>query len=223
MNVRGLANPFKRKDVFNWLRQKKYSIYCLQDIHIDEKNKENFEKDWGSRLFFSSKSSKSRGVAVLFSDESTYEVKNIEKDDNGNMIMLDLETNSLNFTLCVVYGPNKDNPDFYESIKRRIKQRDNTPVVICGDWNLVLNQAKDTHGYIHVNNPKSKAYVQHMMEELELIDTWRSENENIKKYTWFSGKRPLKMARLDFFLVTPDIHAQIKNTQLFQDIKLTTH
>ena len=37
MNVRGLTDPVKRKDVLNWLKDKKYSIYCLQDIHVGEK------------------------------------------------------------------------------------------------------------------------------------------------------------------------------------------
>ena len=63
---------------------------------------------------------------------------------------------------------------------------------------------------MHENNLKARLCVKNMMEELELIDTWRSENQYTKKYTWVSGKRPTKMAKLDFFLVTPDIHAQIK-------------
>ena len=29
----------KRKDVLNWLKDKRYSIYCLQDIHVGEKFK----------------------------------------------------------------------------------------------------------------------------------------------------------------------------------------
>ena len=48
-----------------------------------------------------------------------------------------------------------------------------------------------------------------MIEAVDLVDTWRSENNTAKKFTWVSGKRPVKMARLDFFLVTPDIHANI--------------
>ena len=35
LNVRGLSDRKKRKDVFAWLQQKHFSIYCLQDIHVD--------------------------------------------------------------------------------------------------------------------------------------------------------------------------------------------
>ena len=210
MNVRGLADPIKRKDVFNWLRQKKYTLYCLQDIHLDNKNRSSFEKDWGSEIIYSSKSSESRGVAVLFPEHVNYSIKKTEKDENGNLIIIDLELNNLAFTLCVLYGPNKDNPEFYNNLKQLILKRDNCPLVICGDWNLVLNHNLDTYGYVRENNLNAKKCVTSMMEELELIDTWRSENNSKKKYTWVSSKSPIKMARLDFFLVTPDIHAQIK-------------
>lgn len=33
MNVRGLSDQQKRRDVFNWLREQKYNIYCLQNFH----------------------------------------------------------------------------------------------------------------------------------------------------------------------------------------------
>ena len=48
-----------------------------------------------------------------------------------------------------------------------------------------------------------------MIQSLDLIDIWRARTPEVKKYTWVSGKRPLKMARLDFFLATPDIYAKI--------------
>ena len=49
-----------------------------------------------------------------------------------------------------------------------------------------------------------------MQAALELEDIWRINNSNLRKYTWFSSKQPRQMARLDFFLTTPDIHSQVK-------------
>ena len=56
MNVRGITDPIKRKYVFNWLKAKNHSIYCLQDIHVGDKNKTAFEKNWGSEVIMSTKS-----------------------------------------------------------------------------------------------------------------------------------------------------------------------
>ena len=36
LNVRGLGNNAKRKEVFNWLRAKKQSIYMLQEVHCSQ-------------------------------------------------------------------------------------------------------------------------------------------------------------------------------------------
>ena len=33
LNVRGLGNKHKRREIFNWLRKKKFSIYFLQEVH----------------------------------------------------------------------------------------------------------------------------------------------------------------------------------------------
>ena len=67
----------------------------------------------------------------------------------------------------------------------------------------------DTRGYLKKNNTKARREILKMMEAFDLLDTWRSENNIAKRFTWVSDKRPVKMARLDFYLVTPDIQANI--------------
>jgi exonuclease III len=34
LNVKGLADEKKRKEVFNWLREKKMNVYMLQETHF---------------------------------------------------------------------------------------------------------------------------------------------------------------------------------------------
>ena len=36
LNVRGLGNNIKRREVFTWLKAKKKSIYMLQEVHCSE-------------------------------------------------------------------------------------------------------------------------------------------------------------------------------------------
>ena len=211
MNVRGLTDAKKRKDVFNWLKEKRYAIYCLQDIHVGENNLKQFEEDWGSKIITSIQSSESRGVAILFDKNLDYKVMEVEEIERGNSLIIQIEIYELKFHLCVIYGPNIDSPNFYINLKNKLLQKDNIPVVICGDWNVVMDYKLDTFGYLKENNKKARKEIINMIEVLDLVDTWRSENNTSKKFTWVSGKRPVKMARLDFFLVTPDIHASINN------------
>ena len=46
-----------------------------------------------------------------------YKIEHIFKDNDGNLIELDLTISDIKLKLICIYGPNKDNPDFYESIE----------------------------------------------------------------------------------------------------------
>ena len=47
----GLSVASKRRDLFQYVRAKKYNIICLQDVHIND-NLESFIKaEWGYDIF----------------------------------------------------------------------------------------------------------------------------------------------------------------------------
>ena len=52
LNCQGLGDKNKRKDVLNFLKQKKYSIYCIQDTHFTEKEEKYIRTQWGFECFF---------------------------------------------------------------------------------------------------------------------------------------------------------------------------
>ena len=126
-----------------------------------------------------------------------------------NALVVHLYIDELKFYLCVLYGPNTDSPDFYTNLKNRLLPKHNLPIIICGDWNVVMDYNLDIRGYLKENNTKARREILNMIEVVDLVDIFRSENNTARKFTWVSGKRPVKMARLYFFLVTPDIHANI--------------
>ena len=39
-------------------------------------------------------------------------------DTNGNFVILDITIQDYRLTLVVIYGPNDDNPDFFQSLQR---------------------------------------------------------------------------------------------------------
>ena len=59
-NCRGLNTMEKRRDVFHYLRKKKYDIICLQDVHLEEKMELYVKSEWGFRLYMSPYKSNSR-------------------------------------------------------------------------------------------------------------------------------------------------------------------
>jgi len=68
LNVRGLDNNEKRREIFQWLRKKKFSIYMLQEVHCTEISFETWATEWGYRAFFSSIASNKAVVAILFNN-----------------------------------------------------------------------------------------------------------------------------------------------------------
>ena len=48
-NCRGLNATDKRRDVFHYVRQKKYDIICLQDVHL-EKSMETYNNGNGAMI-----------------------------------------------------------------------------------------------------------------------------------------------------------------------------
>ena len=92
MNCRGLGDLNKRRDVFNYLKQKPYSICCLQDTHFTAKKEENFIRSmWGFETYISPGTSDSRGVAILFNNNFEFEIISETKDKHGNYIALNVQ------------------------------------------------------------------------------------------------------------------------------------
>ena len=59
-----------------------------------------------------------------------------------------------------IYGPNDDNPKFYEDkIFQLIDEFDPQYCLFGGDFNLVLDQSKDTYNYLHNNNVRARTCV----------------------------------------------------------------
>ena len=85
-----------------------------------------------------------------------------------------------------------------------IIQFDNFDHIICGDWNMVLDPLKDTLNYLHLNNPKTREVVLELIATHELLDIWRENNPNERRFTW-RQPNPLKQARLDYFLTSSSI------------------
>ena len=118
LNARDLRDSKKRRDVFQYLRESKCSIYCIQDFHCIQADEQMYENEWDCKAYFSSYASNSRGVAVLLNNILDLKVHGVKRDNSGNLLILDLETCDYRFTLVNLYGPNEDSPEFYKMYRR---------------------------------------------------------------------------------------------------------
>ena len=212
-NCQGLQNKQKRVDVLQYLRETNANIICLQDTHWTKADIPSIKSIWGNTCYIHGKRSNARGVAILITDNFEYEVLESNFDVNGNYICLTLKLNALIFNLVTIYAPNNDSPEFFTEIQNVVQKNESDYNIICGDYNLILDQALDSNNYKHVNNPKARSTVLSMMSNLSLSDIYRQLHPTCQRYTW-RKRNPLKQARLDFFLITDTMSDLVKTCDI---------
>ena len=211
-NCRGLGDFQKRRDVLNYLRQSDCNIFLLQDIHCAPNKENSFRNTWGSEIKVASFSNNARGVAILSkSIDLTYKRTHI--DTFGNYVIAHVRINdTIDVILGSIYGPNNDDPKFFsgiETIYKEMKGSEEIPVILGGDFNLVLNQRLDTINYRTESHPRATDRVHCMMNDNNWVDIFREINGEKRKFTWKVGNPPRKQARLDYFIVSEILRPMI--------------
>ena len=163
------------------------------------------KSEWGYNIVLSAKegTNASRGVMILINNNFACDTGQILTDPDGNFIIMELTILTKRITLVSIYGPNEDKPNFYKNPKQKIQEFGNENVIICGDWNIVLNPDVDTENYLHINNPRARTEFLKFIEEDNFIDVYRNLHDK-KGFTWRKLNPVKKQARLDFFLVSEE-------------------
>ena len=204
VNCQGLRNIEKRTDVISYFKERNPSILCLQDTHLTDNDARIIKHIWGNDVYICGDKTNSRGVAILINNNFEYEVTSQKKDRNGNYLKLVLKLSSMTLNLVTLYGPNNDSPAFFQMIKEQLLNEDADYNIICGDFNIAINQDMDTYNYKNINNPKAREILLEIISEYELSDIYRDLNPTSKRFTW-RRRNPVKQARLDFFLASKNI------------------
>ena len=126
------------------------------------------------------------------------------KDKEGNKIVLDIQVNDLNLKLINIYGPNKDEVSFYNSLNQNLNDNEQDYILWCGDFNMTLNPELDSYNYSNINNPNSRCVTLDIIKDHSLFDLYRHFHPDTRRYTWRRYK-PLKQARLDYFIVSESL------------------
>ena len=198
-NCQGLRNFQKRADVISYFKEKKANIVCLQDTHLLEEDMMSIKDIWNNEVFINGGKTNSRGVAILLNNNFEHEVLTCKKDRNGNYLNLILKLSSMTINLTTLYGPNNDCPAFFEEIQSLLENENADYNILCGDFNIALDQDLDTFNYKTINNPRARQALLEIMRDQDLSDIYRDLHPDNKRYTW-RRRNPVKQARLDLFL-----------------------
>ena len=201
MNCRGLAEQKKRRDVMHYIRNSNFNVVFLQDTHITLDRVSYFNSLWKGKCYHSCFSSRSRGSCILFSTNTQHDVIKEINSDCGNYVIVICKINTEVFAFISIYGPNSDQPKFFQDIFARLENIQVDHMIMGGDMNFIMNPEMDCLNYAREHNVNARRTFIQLMDEYGLVDIWRHLNPSVKHYTW-TRRNPFKCGRLDMFYVS---------------------
>lgn len=238
-NVNGIRAA-EKKGLFEWLRQEKPDILCLQETkaHVEQLTTKILHPD-GYESYWNSGIRKGYSGTVTYSRISpisaitNFGIGNL--DGEGRIVMTEYE----DFFLFNVYFPNGGNGperlaykmEFYDHFLTLIENfRKKKPIIVCGDVNTA-------HTEIDLARPKENANVSGFMQiERDwvtkliahgYIDTFRLFEQGAGHYSWWDVKTRARERnvgwRIDYFLVSEELKSRVKKAWIDKDTLGSDH
>ena len=130
------------------------------------------------------------------------------------MLGILIEYESKIILLQGIYGPNLDNPNFYDTeVFSKIEEWNPHHTIFAGDWNIILDRNLDTMNYQALGNPRARNVLIDKMNEMNLIDIFREIHPNMRKFTWKQWGSQ-KYGRLDYFLISNSLIPFVKSASI---------
>lgn len=147
-NVRGLRQMSKRRSVFRFAHQHyPRHLVVLQETPSSQ-DVAVWQAEWGAPIFFAhGLNTHECGVAVLLPRIilGVCDVKSVYSDDDGRLLILELNYRMFKILLCAVYAPTQSHGqqqvDFIRMVKDKLTtlMTGDTDLLVCGDLNIQLS------------------------------------------------------------------------------------
>jgi exodeoxyribonuclease III len=240
-NVNGIRAAFK-KGFIDWLKTDPADIICIQETKatkddVDFKQLEalGFEHYW-----FSAEKKGYSGVAVftkITPSKVEYGNGHGPSDAEGRIIQLDFG----DIRLINAYFPSGTSGDERQQFKYgwldafqqyadKLKKK-YPKLILCGDYNIAHQDIdihdpkgnKNSSGFL----PPEKEWLTRFYES-GWIDSFRKFHPEPHRYSWWSQRFPSvrlnnKGWRIDYIAVTKALEKQLKDADIFPDVKHSDH
>ena len=215
-----MSNSQKRRAIFE-----KHRIHAdfliLQETHSTPEVEGIWQNEWGGKAIFSHGTSAARGVGVFISKKYASSVKNVYKDIEGRIVVLDVDIQEELITIAAIYAPNEDSPKFFVELGNVLRERQEHKIII-GDFNLTLNVELDRENTF-CNNNRAKDELENLNDEFNLRDIWRLHYGEKREFSWFKrGSYPIKASRIDLALISAGLDQKVEHCTYLSSV-LTDH
>ena len=140
-------------------------------------------KGW-KNIFHANRDQKKAGGAILISDKLDLKTKAVKRDKEGHYIMIKGSIQEEDITIINIYAPNIEAPQYVRQMLTSMKGEINNNAIIVGDFNTPLTPMdRSTKQKINKKTQTSNDTI----DQLYLIDIYRTFHPKIKNFTFFSS------------------------------------
>lgn len=165
LNVKGLNHPAKRRKVLEYLAKTKGDVMVLQETRLSKEDAARIKANWVGHVACSPAIAKKRGVITLIDKNSHITIEGVQHDEDGRVLITHLKKGGEKLHLINIYGPNLDDPTFWDSISARIEDFPQDELIImAGDFYIALDHTIDRLSQCHSTPPKSQTTLKHIMD-----------------------------------------------------------
>jgi exonuclease III len=188
----------------------------LSDLRLSNKHdprdlERSFLSSGNKSYTFTHHSTKnSRGVGILINSKLDISINHTYKDNEENVLGLNLSIYGCTINIVSIYGPNRDGGHFFRDITRFLQLYPDCPTVIGGDWNATFSTSNTENNIdiFRMANPPSalrSAGISELCESFNLTDPFRVLHPSLRDFTFKPRTGRFNRSRLDFFLISDNL------------------
>lgn len=184
-NIKGVHNPVKRRKILTFLKRDNIDIALLQETHLNDQEHLKLQRGGFVQVFFSSFTSRSRGVAILVKKNLQFSVLDCVNDKSGRYVIVKGVIQGVTISILNVYYPPAHPSDFITKVFLDFSAIQSDIAIVGGDFNCLLNPLMDRlPPKVMPLSPQTKA-LNAICEELGYVDVWRALHTTDKAFTFF--------------------------------------
>ena len=154
------------------------------------------ESEGWKKIIHTNGDQKKAGVVTLISDKIDFEIKAMKRDKEGRYILIKGSIQEEDKTIINIYAPNIGAPQSVRQMLTSMKGEINGNTIIVGDFNTPLTpMGRSTKQKIN----KETQTLSDAMEQLDLIDIYRTIHPKTMNFTFFSSAHGT-FSRIDYNL-----------------------
>ena len=190
----------------------------LQETRSTLNDEKNWRKQCCGNFFFSHGTSNSMGVLVGFREVLDYSVNKEVKDNNGRILILDVEIQGKPYLIINPYADNDQAGQLVtlaklESLLKSFEINEEHKIILGGNFNIIFDTHLDADGGSPCLKVGTIQKLMDIISEYDLCDIFRVRNPDLCRFSW-RQKTPLIQHHLDYIFISSELQEDVSEINI---------